>query len=173
MNRFLYAATLMLAVLLGGATASVASGDGVPLPNPAKAFKGQQCIEPVGDMRRLHGEYLTHQRDETLRKGIRGKKYSLRQCIACHATTSPDVKNGTVRTIQPFCKKCHDYAAVAIDCFACHTGTAEDDVKVKTGSAYPQIPAHGKRKPWSKDPPSTVALLDKLKAELDKGNPSP
>ncbi len=161
----------MLAVLLGGASASVAAGDGVPLPNPAKAFKGQQCIEPVGTMRRLHGEYLIHQRDETLRQGIRGKKYSLRQCIACHATTSPDVENGTVRTIQPFCAECHAYAAVTIDCFSCHTGKAEDDVK--TGSAYPDIPSHNKRKPWAGKDSSAVALLDSLKAELDKGSPSP
>ncbi|HEY9162958.1 MAG TPA: hypothetical protein VIN57_00005, partial [Magnetovibrio sp.] len=96
----------------------------VPLPNPAKAFKGTECVEPVDSMRRNHMTFLMHQRDETLREGIRGNKYSLNQCIECHAVTSPDVAGGKVRTLKPFCSECHSYAAVSIDCFQCHTGAA-------------------------------------------------
>lgn len=100
---------------------SMAGESRVPLPSPAKAFKGEQCVEPAAVMRREHMVYLQHQRDETVRDGIRGKKYSLKECVACHATASPKIADGSVRTLQPFCAECHAYAAVTIDCFACHT----------------------------------------------------
>jgi hypothetical protein len=63
--------------------------------------------------------YLEHQRDETVRKGIRAGKYSLGKCITCHAT--PDAQAGGAETIRPFCAQCHAYAALRIDCFECHT----------------------------------------------------
>ncbi len=93
-------------------------------PNPAKAFKGEQCVEPVDVMRREHMNMLKHQRDETLREGIRGNKYSLTECVECHATKSPEIAGGNIRTVKPFCAECHKFAAVKIDCFECHTGTA-------------------------------------------------
>ena len=36
-------------------------------------------------MRRNHMELLKHQRDDTVRSGIRGAKYSLKDCVGCHA----------------------------------------------------------------------------------------
>lgn len=126
--RGMFAALLLaLATLTVVPAEACAAEDGVPLPKPAKAFKGQQCVEPVEVMRREHMVFLQHQSDETLREGIRGKKYSLKSCVACHATTDPNIAGGKVRTIQPFCAECHKYVAVAIDCFACHTGKAEPD----------------------------------------------
>ena len=107
--------------VVGFAISSVQAKHGnIPLPHPAKAIKGEQCVEPDDIMRRNHMKYLMHQRDETVIEGIRGKKYSLQQCINCHATIDPEVENGKVRTIKPFCAECHSYAAVKIDCFACH-----------------------------------------------------
>jgi len=111
-----------------GLLAAPAQAGEVPLPKPAKAFKGEQCVEPVSVMRRNHYEFLKHQRDETLREGIRGKKYSLNQCIDCHAVTSPDVAGGKVRTLKPFCSECHSYAAVSIDCFQCHNGAVQPGI---------------------------------------------
>ena len=111
---------LFLAVV-GFAISSVqAKHEKVPLPHPAKAVKGEQCVEPNDIMRRNHMTYLMHQRDETVIEGIRGKKYSLHACIDCHATIDPEVEDSKVRTIVPFCAECHSYAAVKIDCFACH-----------------------------------------------------
>ena len=104
-------------------TAAMAQQSSVPLPSPAKAFKGKQCVAPVDEMRREHMNFLDHQRDETMREGIRGNKYSLQQCIDCHATVDPEIQNGDVRTLEPFCAECHAYAAVSIDCFACHNPT--------------------------------------------------
>ena len=112
----------MLALVAAPRTAG-AEQSGVPLPVLSKAIKGEQCVEPANVMRREHMNYLTHQRDETLREGIRGKKYSLQQCTECHATAAPEIEEGKVRTLQPFCTQCHEYAAVKLDCFACHNPT--------------------------------------------------
>lgn len=122
-TKFLSLAVLGFAILAGGLALPASAGE-VPLPKPAKAFKGTECVEPVDAMRRNHMNFLMHQRDETLREGIRGNKYSLNECIDCHAVTSPDVADGKVRTLKPFCGECHAYAAVSIDCFQCHTGAA-------------------------------------------------
>jgi len=122
------AVTLMA---LAADPAPAAAEGRVPLPQPSKAFKGEKCVEPADVMRREHMVYLKHQRDETLREGIRGRKYSLRQCVECHATAEPEVGGGSVRTIKPFCGECHAYAAVRIDCFECHTGKAGE---TKTGA---------------------------------------
>lgn len=125
-RKMISLAVVGFAILVGG-LASPANADEVPRPKPAKAFKGEQCVEPVDLMRREHMNLLQHQRDETLRDGVRGNKYSLNACIDCHATKSPDVAGGKVRTLKPFCAECHEYAAVSIDCFQCHTGAAMPD----------------------------------------------
>ena len=99
-----------------------------PLPAPVRAAKGAQCVEPVEDMRRNHMNYLTHERDETVHKGIRGRKHSLKACVECHAV--PDKAAAGARTIEPFCSECHRYAAVRMDCFQCHTGSPGDSAAV-------------------------------------------
>lgn len=144
-TKFLSLAVLGFAILAGGLALPASAGE-VPLPKPAKAFKGTECVEPVDAMRRNHMDFLTHQRDETLREGIRGNKYSLNECIDCHAVTSPDVAGGKVRTLKPFCGECHAYAAVSIDCFQCHTGAAapEDAQSSAMPAGHPVVaPAGG------------------------------
>ncbi len=90
-----------------------------PLPAIERAVKGEQCVEDTNVMRRQHMNLLKHQRDETVHGGIRGAKHSLKDCVACHAST----KTGSVAAAQgDFCVSCHSYAAVKIDCFECHTG---------------------------------------------------
>ncbi len=114
---------LVLSAFINAPTA-IADQGGVPLPTLAKAFKGDKCVEPAGVMRREHMEFLKHQRDETLREGIRGNKYSLQQCVECHAVADPKIAGGKIRTLKPFCAECHSYAAVSLVCFACHNPTA-------------------------------------------------
>ncbi len=88
-------------------------------PDVPKARAGTQCVDDPVQMRRHHMEYLKHQRDATVHGGIRGAKYSLKDCVACHATTP----SGSVAAAPgDFCVACHQYAAVKIDCFDCHTG---------------------------------------------------
>jgi hypothetical protein len=121
---------IILCFLLGFATLAgvalapaQAASSRVPQPDPGAVFKGSQCVAPVEVIRREHMNYLKHTRDETVRGGIRGAKFSLRQCIDCHAV--PDKKAGGKRTVRTFCSACHNYAAVKIDCFECHTNEAE------------------------------------------------
>jgi len=101
------------------------SGDnGVPRPAIPRG-KGDNCVGDTQFMRRNHMTMLRHQRDETMREGIRGNQYSLRECIACHAVMGPDAVPVTVASPQHFCRSCHDYAAVNIDCFQCHASRPE------------------------------------------------
>ena len=96
------------------------SGDnGVPRPFIPRG-KGDNCVGDTQFMRRNHMTMLRHQRDETMREGIRGQQYSLKECVACHAVMGPDAMPVTVASPQHFCRSCHDYAAVNIDCFGCH-----------------------------------------------------
>jgi len=118
---------LFMAGTVFAVSSALAEQSTVPLPSPAKAYKGTQCVEPADVMRREHMTFLNHQRDETVRDGVRGKKYSLQQCIDCHATADPEIMAGKVRTLKPFCAECHSYAAVKIDCFACHNPTTPLD----------------------------------------------
>jgi len=107
---------------------------GVPMPDIPKAVKGEQCVEEIGFMRRNHMELLSHQRDDTLHEGIRTKKHSLKNCFTCHIVTDADNQPVTVKDPRHFCRGCHDYAAVQIDCFQCHTSVPGDR---KTTGARP------------------------------------
>ena len=87
--------------------------------------QGDSCVEDTDFMRRNHMDLLEHQRDETMKEGIRGKPYSLKECLSCHAVNGPDAIPVTVSSPQHFCRSCHDYAAVSIDCFQCHASRPE------------------------------------------------
>ncbi|MDH3335365.1 MAG: hypothetical protein OEL50_01860, partial [Rhodospirillaceae bacterium] len=101
----------------------------------------------------------------TLREGIRGKKYSLNECIDCHATKSPDVAGGKIRTVKPFCAECHKFAAVKIDCFECHTGAASP-AKSDGNATMPK--QHGKLN-QEKDALVFGMLENYLKSKSDEG----
>ena len=73
-------------------------------------------------MRRNHMQLLKHQRDDTLRGGIRTGSYSLKTCIDCHASKTTDSVSASDTN---FCQSCHLYAAVKIDCFECHSNTPQ------------------------------------------------
>jgi len=80
--------------------------------------KGGQCVEEPQAMRKIHMNLLKHQRDETMRKGIRGQKNSLAECVECHASNKT---NSVLGSNEAFCQGCHTYAAVKLDCFECHS----------------------------------------------------
>jgi hypothetical protein len=101
---------------------------GVPVPAIPRG-QGDSCVEDTDFMRRNHMTMLRHQRDETMREGIRGNQYSLRDCVACHAVMGPDAMPVTVASPQHFCRSCHDYAAVNIDCFQCHASRPESGIE--------------------------------------------
>ena len=80
--------------------------------------KGGQCVDDPKVMRKNHMNMIVHQRDDTLRLGIRGGKYSLAQCVNCHASKKD---NSVLGDSTHFCQGCHEYAAVKPDCFECHS----------------------------------------------------
>ncbi len=79
--------------------------------------KGGQCVRDTQWMRKNHMHLLRHQREETVRKGIRVEQDALKNCVECHASLKDD--SVTARE-DSFCVGCHRYAAVRIDCFECH-----------------------------------------------------
>ncbi len=98
------------------AAVSVPAVAGVDLPKIEKG-KGEKCVEETQFMRRNHMDLLKHQRDDTMRKGIRTTKHSLKQCVECHASE----KSGSVAASkEDFCSACHSYASVKLDCWDCH-----------------------------------------------------
>lgn len=107
--------------------------------------KGDQCVEPTADMRKNHMKYLLHQRDETVHEGIRTKKHSLKECIACHANKDDKGEYIPVNTPGEFCQTCHAYASVKIDCFECHATkprqTAFHPIVTQKMKAYESIHA--------------------------------
>ena len=105
---------LLLALLLL-LPALVLASDRVPRP-VIDIDKPGRCVEDTETMRREHPDMLRHQRDRTMREGIRTRAHSLKECVECHASA----KTGSVLGEKGFCQSCHDYASVRVDCFSCH-----------------------------------------------------
>jgi len=129
-------ATALLAVALGAmagiswpgmASAGEASIQVAAVPAPAipEAKPGTECVRDPEFMRRNHMDMLKHKRDLTVHEGNRLPEFSLNECIACHAVKGDDGKNVTVADSRHFCRSCHDYAAVKVDCFQCHASRPE------------------------------------------------
>jgi hypothetical protein len=116
----------LLAACSGGAGDSrVRDAGRVPLPIVQAAAKGEKCIADPATMRRDHPRMLSHQRDATVHLGERGARASLKGCIDCHASRA----SGSVAARSgDFCQSCHQYAAVTIDCFECHSARPAEPV---------------------------------------------
>jgi len=108
----------LLFALIAASPAPTVAADGGRTVKPAIEIANPgHCIAPADEMRRNHPDMLKHQRDRTLRSGIRGEPASLNACIECHASK----KTGSVLgSNESFCQGCHAYAAVKLDCFECH-----------------------------------------------------
>jgi predicted CXXCH cytochrome family protein len=115
---------VLTAVALVGLVVMTVAASGVPQPDIPRG-QGEHCVEDTDFMRRNHMTLLKHQRDETVLKGVRTKQHSLKECVSCHAVHGPDAMPVTVSSPKHFCRSCHDYAAVTIDCFQCHASRPE------------------------------------------------
>lgn len=124
---------LLLTLAFGAVALAAAAGEGGRTPKPAVVIERQEaCVAPPDVMRRTHMDLLAHQRNKTLREGVRGAQVSLNGCISCHASR----KNGAViGSRENFCQSCHAYAAVKIDCFDCHQAKAGTAVAGGKGGA--------------------------------------
>ena len=123
--------TALVAMLLLGGT--IAGGLALAAGPALDAARSGPCVEDPKLMRRTHMDFLKHDRDDTVRRGIRTLKHSLAACVDCHASTTDNRVLGSERH---FCQGCHSYAAVKVDCFDCHADTARPAAKAAqaTGS---------------------------------------
>ncbi|MEJ2405086.1 MAG: sulfur reduction protein DsrJ [Candidatus Thiodiazotropha sp.] len=106
-----------------------AFGESALVTKSSKAAKLSSCVAPTAEMRRNHMDYLKHERDETVREGIRNTKYSLVECIDCHASHDDNGQPVPVTDEGEFCQVCHGYVAVSPPCFQCHRTTPETGAK--------------------------------------------
>ena len=125
--------TRIAAGIIAAVLAVAGSADTGKLPAERVALpvitieKGEACVAPTGEMRRDHMKMLFHQRDRTMRQGLREPRFSLKNCVDCHASR----ETGSVLGKDGFCSSCHEYAAVSIDCFECHTPVRQERAAAK------------------------------------------
>ena len=86
-----------------------------------KAEKSDSCVAPTSFMRRNHFELIKHQRDITVREGVRHTDNSLAGCVDCHASKDDAGKFIPVNEEEQFCAGCHKYTGTTLDCFSCHS----------------------------------------------------
>lgn len=148
-------AVFLAAAFLAGALPAAAHSDEataksgrVPVPQHA-VEKGDKCVRDADYMRRNHMNLLKHQRDETMRKGIRTTQYSLKNCIECHASKKT---NSVIGSNDNFCQGCHSYVGVKLDCFECHSSKP----KAATGDTLHPIVAPSAQ-PEGKDKQSSLS----------------
>lgn len=119
MQRLLATLLIVFVAAVSGASA------GSLYPEVPKAV-GAAHPEGNAFMRINHMRLLRHDRDEVMHLGNRDTQYSLAQCVACHAVTGPDALPISVKEEGHFCRSCHEYAAVKIDCFQCHNSKPDE-----------------------------------------------
>lgn len=116
---------LMAALVFTSAAAWAQQVSNVPVPKLPEAAEGTKCLRDNDFMRRNHMKMLLHKRDQTVHDGDRTVEFSLKKCVTCHAVKGENGQPVTVNDPRHFCRTCHDYAAVKIDCFQCHTSLPE------------------------------------------------
>jgi len=124
----LFALTISTLLLPQVATAAENEGEKETLPfsnliltEPTQRYSAEsECVAPVSEMRRHHMNYILHQRDDTVREGIRTRQFALEECINCHAVKDENDEYVRVEDERHFCSTCHTYTSTKIDCFECH-----------------------------------------------------
>ena len=132
---FTLAALVAAAALLASALADETAGR-TPMPTIPKG-RGEHCVRDNAFMRRYHMTMLMKQRDDTVHEGIRGGDFSIRRCVNCHVVNGPDGQPVGYDNPKHFCRSCHDYESVSIDCFECHV-SKPDSAAVKASFADPE-----------------------------------
>jgi len=114
----------ILWLVLAAATGAVAEERNPLLPD-VPAATGEAHPEGNEYWRRNHMSLMKHDRDETMYEGDRAVQASLAACFDCHAAKDEAGEIVTYASEKHFCRTCHDYAAVKVDCFMCHRSTPE------------------------------------------------
>lgn len=87
----------------------------------SKAAGLESCVRETAFMRRNHMELIEHQRDATVHQGIRNTTDSLAGCVDCHVKYEQQ-QPMPIDASGQFCNACHEFAAVHLNCFDCHSG---------------------------------------------------
>ena len=117
-------AVLIWVLMLGFAGSLTAQERSSLLPDVPMAT-GEPHAEGNAYWRKYHMDMMLHDRDLTMRLGDREVKASLKACFDCHAAKDDSGAIVTIQSEKHFCRTCHDYAAVKVDCFSCHRSTPE------------------------------------------------
>lgn len=123
MANALIKTSLFVIGLAGILVAFAASADfevGSYVISGSKAAGLKSCVRETGFMRRNHMELIKHQRDATVHQGIRATTDSLAGCIECHVSYDERQQPISVYSNGQFCRACHQFAAVDVNCFGCH-----------------------------------------------------
>ena len=102
MMRFAAAVLAVMLAVAGFADAGEFRTQRVAMP-VIKIENGGACVAPTAEMRRDHMKMLLHQRDGTMRQGLRDARFSLKNCVDCHASR----ETGSVLGKDGFCSSCH------------------------------------------------------------------
>lgn len=124
-----------------------AAGENFVTPG-SKAAGLKNCVEDTNFMVRNHMELIKHQRHTVVHQGIRDSKHTLAGCIDCHVSRGADQKPISVYSEGQFCKSCHAFTAVDVNCFGCHatvptTAAGPARLSGEFGPDVAQTPAHG------------------------------
>ena len=115
----------ILAALLLALTLGLSAAVALAQPPAVPKAKGEPCLDSAASMRRNHMSMLMHRRDVTMHQGVRATTNGLKACLDCHAVSDSAGQPVGVENDKHFCRVCHDYAAVKVDCFECHTSKPE------------------------------------------------
>jgi hypothetical protein len=160
-SKLLLLVSAVLALTLSVPASAGESGSSL-LPIVPKAVKGTTCVDDPEVMRRTHMDKLKHHRDEVLHEGIRTKKYNIEECINCHVPAEKESTAAGKGSEGHFCKNCHVYAGVKIDCFECHNTRPE-----KPAIFHP-IVTPGMEATKDVHQPDSAAMLNDLAGSNDK-----
>jgi hypothetical protein len=104
--------TAVVFLLLAAPFIYTAMGSGMfakaPAPKLTLPANAKECVAPTDWMRANHQKLLLHERDDSVREGIRTVKNSLGNCKSCHTKR------------EEFCDSCHEYIGAKLECFECH-----------------------------------------------------
>jgi hypothetical protein len=129
-------AKIFAAAALLTASAAGAEDDAgrMPAPHPVKG-NGDHCVADTAFLRRNHMLMMFDHRKEAVHEGVRTPQYSLAGCISCHAVKGEDGQPVSYASPKHFCRSCHDYEAVRVDCFECHASRPEAQEKAADAGA--------------------------------------
>lgn len=153
---------LVLAFLavIGFAWGAAADGTGPVVP----AATGDPHPEGSEYWRIHHMQMLKHDRKLTMREGVRDLapddmaiNASIGECFDCHAVKDEAGDFVSFEDDRHFCRVCHDYAAVTIDCFTCHRSTPANESAI----AYRTMAT-------PEDPSSIAAYLSRVAQEMSQ-----